>query len=147
MGPPRFALIALAFAACTPPPAPSDDDCATPGTGTLTALAVGPGPDSAAFVAWNDGDAAHLVVGPQGATMLVARLQASGTAPMCLPESLRIDDASGTEITRVDRPLNLYANVTHSIYLPGVYPAAGQSIHLSATSLGATTAVALTVAR
>ena len=143
----------LLLAACRPN-GPTTDACGTAGSGTVAQLEVGPdAPDGSEppFTAWHDGDTAKVVIGGQGSTMIVARLRASGpSVPDCMPADVEVTNANGMIINPLSEGLRGYGDaserLTHAIYLPGLYPASAETIHVSATVLGATAQVALVVA-
>ena len=120
-------LIAVANSGgfCGGPAPPSPDSCATPAErGTLDSLELGGG-DESQFAPISDGQKVHLIVGPQGGTMLPIRLHVSGAGAVgCLPQRSVIDkDGTGNfPVASSSAPLRTYAEpdgsaTTRALYL------------------------------
>jgi hypothetical protein len=109
--------------------------------------------EEAAFTPLADGDPVNVVVGGQGATMIIVRLRVRGApAPLCLPQS--------TSVTAPDDPLDVLARSdaslatnlesdgsrsTGQLLLPGRYPSPGGGIAVTTRAGGQTVTRLLSV--
>jgi hypothetical protein len=135
-------------------PVPKYDYCGMGGAGSVTTLEIGSDAADGSeppFTPWHDGDTAKVVKGGQGAAMIVTRLRATGTSvPECIPVEMNVPDAMQPDfpIAELQNAFNFYGDdssrTSHAIYMPGDW---GQikSIQLTATALGASASVALTL--
>jgi hypothetical protein len=133
-------------------PVPKYDYCSMGGTGSVTTLEIGSDAADGSeppFTPWHDGDTAKVVKGGQGALMFVTRLRATGTSvPECIPVYWNAPDAAMQPDCPIAELLNFYGDdssrTSHAIYKLGDW---GQikSIQLTATALGASASVALTL--
>ncbi len=108
--------------------------CAEPAPATITGVEVSRGSDSASppdggvgFAALSDGDDVPLVMGLQGADMVVLVLRVNGLdADRCLPQQTTVVNASGGVVARLVRPIFFRAGApgmaeSRSLYLPGEF--------------------------
>lgn len=130
------------------PPSPTPDTCEMPGPvsdGAVTSIEIG-GLVDGQFVAFTDGGVAPLVVGGQGATMIVAHLRVRGSGlPTCLPQMTALEQLDGLVVSSENGPMSTTPAgadgvLTGDILLP-YYGAPATQVRLRATVGTRTTTV------
>jgi hypothetical protein len=124
------------------PPAPDTCNDLQP-RDPVDSVELGAGTGDDLFLAWNDGDTAPLVHGPQGGAMIGIRLRVTGTpAPECLPQSSVVRDAASMALAAQDEPVKAYdqgdgSRVTRTMWLIfDQEPEVGDSVTVESTVLG-----------
>ncbi len=109
--------LALTALACGPgsngPPEP--DSCANPRSGDVDGFELGRAQPDEAFVAWETGDVAPRVIGPQGGAMITLRFQLRGAARDCAAQTTTVRDVAGRLLAQSDVPLQVYAQPDGSL--------------------------------
>lgn len=145
----------LAFGAgCLNPcaPSPPTNSCGNPEHAVIDSIAIGPGEaygGASLFRAWQDGDGVKVVEGGQGAHMIVARIEVTGSAGRCLSQNTVVRDEQGKEIAGELAPVEAGPATdargapipgtvdSYPIFLPGAYPLdEGTHLRVTATSGG-----------